>query len=74
MVNEKASVFARRHRINEHFRYVLEFNQAAFLTRCVGEVCHQSWRSRINLRCALEYLATQFEVNNPRVSLVVVTN
>ena len=74
MMSEEILIFTRRHRIHEHLRYVLEFNQAAFRARCVGKVRHQLWRSRINLRGVLENLPAQFEVNNPRVSVVVVSN
>ena len=60
MMTEETLVFPRRHRINEHFRYVFEFNQTAFRARCVGKRCHQLWGSRINLSGVPENLPAQF--------------
>ena len=74
MMAEEALIFTRRHGINEHFWYVLEFNQAAFRARYAGKIRHQLWGSRINLGRVPENLPTQFEVDNPRVSVVVVND
>ena len=34
MMSEETVVLTRRHGIHEQFRYILEFNQAAFRARC----------------------------------------
>ena len=74
MMTEETLVFTRRHCINEHFWYVLEFNQKAFRARCLGKGRHQLWGSRINLGRVPENLPAQFEVDNPRVPVVVVND
>ncbi len=66
---EERLVFAGRHGIHEHFRYVLEFHQAAFRTRRIGKIRNELWRSSVNFRRGRENLRAQLEINSLRITV-----